>query len=148
MAIDTDLIKKSAALIAPLGTQVSDHFYNTMFTDHPEVRPMFPADMGVQKERLFASLVYIASNIDNADALVPYLQDLGVGHIRYDTRPEHYPIVGNSLMKTLEHFAGPAWTPELAQAWAEAYDLAAQVCIEAAAKAMAPDRYTPLSGKA
>lgn len=144
MTIDTQLIKASAALIAPLGTQVTEYFYNTMFTDYPQVRRMFPDDMGAQKERLFQSLVYIASNIDNTEALVPYLQDLGIGHIKLDTRPEHYPIVGKSLMKTLEHFAGDAWTPEMAAAWTEAYNLAAQVMVDAAAKAMAPERFEPL----
>ena len=144
MAINAQLIKDSAARIAPLGTQVTDYFYHTLFTDFPQVRRMFPAEMDAQKERLFQSLVYIASNIDNTEALVPYLQDLGAGHIQYDTRPEHYPLVGQSLMKTLAHFAGDAWTPEVAAAWAAAYNLAAQVMVEAAAKSMAPERFEPL----
>jgi nitric oxide dioxygenase len=147
MAINTDLIKASAQLIAPLGSKVTEYFYNTMFTDHPEVRKMFPAEMGVQAQRLFDSIVYITSNIDKPDALVPYLQRLGSGHIKFDTRPEHYPIVGNSLMKTLSHFAGPAWTKEMAESWSEAYNLAASVMIEAAAKSMDPARYTPISAK-
>ncbi|MGC9239965.1 MAG: globin domain-containing protein, partial [Acidithiobacillus sp.] len=92
----------------------------------------------------FNSVILIASNIDSTEMLVPYLKDLGVGHIRYDTRPEHYPIVGKSLLLTLKHFLGPAWTPAMAESWIEAYNLAATVCIQAAAEAMAPERYVPL----
>lgn len=148
MAINTDLIKASAQLIAPLGSKVTEYFYNTMFTDHPEVRKMFPVEMGVQAQRLFDSIVYITSNIDKPDALVPYLQRLGTGHIKYDTRPEHYPIVGNALLKTLAHFAGPAWTHEMAESWAEAYNLAASVMIEAESKAMDPARYQAIKANA
>lgn len=137
MAINTDLIKKSVDLLAPKGTQITEYFYNYMFQHHPEVRPMFPKDMGPQAKRLLDSIVYIATNIDRAESLVPYLQKLGVGHNKYNTKPEHYPIVGESLLKTLEHFAGAAWTPELAQSWTEAYGIAANVMIEAAKKAAA-----------
>ncbi len=132
MAINTEAIKKSVEILAPHGTKVTEYFYDYMFRKHPEVRPMFPTDMGPQTKRLLDSVVYIASNIDNLDNLLPYLQRLGAGHKKYNTRPEHYPVVGEALLATLEHFAGPAWTPELAQSWTEAYAIASDVMIKAA----------------
>ncbi|MEO1590999.1 MAG: globin domain-containing protein, partial [Cyanobacteria bacterium J06632_22] len=42
-------------------------------------------------------------------------------HVKYGALPAHYPLVGNSLLKTLGQYAGEAWTPELESAWAEAY---------------------------
>lgn len=134
MAINTDLIKQSVALLAPKGTEITEYFYNYMFEHYPQVRPMFPKEMGPQAKRLLDSIVYIATHVDNTEALVPYLQKLGIGHNKYNTQPEHYPIVGASLLKTLEHFAGPAWTPELAQSWTEAYGVASSVMIDAAQK--------------
>lgn len=135
MAVNTDLIKQSVALLAPKGTEITEYFYDYMFSHYPQVRPMFPKEMGPQAKRLLDSIVYIATNIDNTDALVPYLQRLGSGHNKYNTLPEHYPIVGASLLKTLEHFAGPAWTPELSESWTEAYGVASSVMIEAAKNA-------------
>ena len=132
MAINTDSIKKSVDVLAPHGTKVTEYFYKYLFTKYPEVRPMFPADMGPQAKRLLDSIVYIASNIDNLDKLVPYLQKLGAGHTKYNTRPEHYPAVGDALLATLEHFAGSAWTPELSKSWTEAYAVASDVMIKAA----------------
>ena len=102
MTIDIDLIKSSGKAVQDLGVQVAQHFYDTMFSHYPEVRKMFPGDMSEQRVRLFNSVILIASNIDNTDMLVPYLKELGVGHIRYDTRPEHYPIVGKSLLRPLQ----------------------------------------------
>ncbi|MCL5953403.1 MAG: globin domain-containing protein [Nitrospirae bacterium] len=145
MAINTEMIKAHGAAIKGLGTQVTTYFYNYMFAHFPEVRKMFPETMTTQQERLFNSLVYISMNIDNPTALVPYLERLGEGHIKYDTRPEHYDAVGVSLMKTLEHFLGAAWTPEVAATWSEAYNLAAKVMAESAHKAMDPSRYKPLA---
>ena len=145
MAINTDLIKAHGAAIKGLGTQVTSYFYDYMFSHFPEVRKMFPETMTTQKERLFNSLVFISTNIDNPGALVPYLERLVEGHIKYDTRPEHYDAVGVSLMKTLEHFLGSAWTPEVSATWSEAYNLAAKVMTEAAARSMDPARYKPLS---
>jgi hypothetical protein len=40
--------------------------------------------------------------------------------------------VGASLVATVAHFNGPAWTPELAADWKAAYDLVAQVMTGAA----------------
>ncbi|MEC4682596.1 MAG: globin domain-containing protein [Nitrospirota bacterium] len=145
MAIDTDLIKAHGAAIKGLGTQVTTYFYEYLFSHFPGVRKMFPEKMTTQQERLFNSLVYICANIDNPATLVPYLERLGEGHIKYDTRPEQYDAVGVSLMKTLEHFLGNAWTPEVSSTWSEAYNLAAKVMTEAAAKSMDPSRYKPLT---
>ncbi|MBU2731309.1 globin domain-containing protein [Acidithiobacillus ferridurans] len=145
MAINIQLIQSSGAAVKDLGVQVAEHFYNYMFTHFPEVRKMFPGDMTEQRVRLFNSVILIATNIDTMEVLVPYLKELGVGHIKYDTRPEHYPIVGKSLLNTLKHFLGAAWTQEMAESWIEAYNLASTVCIEAAYEAMAPSRFVPVT---
>jgi len=45
---------------------------------------------------------------------------------------EHYDAVGASLLATLQHFSGPAWTPELAADWKAAYELIGSVMTTAA----------------
>ncbi|CAB4243364.1 Globin [Methylacidimicrobium sp. AP8] len=145
MSINTALIQQSGAALQSLGTTVTEHFYDYMFTHYPEVRSLFPAEMTDQKLRLFQSLLFITGNVDKTEALLPYLRNLGVRHIRYDVRPEHYSVVGKCLLATLKHFLGPAWSGEMAESWIGAYNLAAGVCIEAASEAMKPDRYVPIT---
>lgn len=145
MTINIQLIQSSGAAVKDLGVQVAEHFYSYMFKHFPEVRKMFPGDMTEQRIRLFNSVILIATTIDNLEVLVPYLKELGIAHIQYDTRPEHYPIVGKSLLNTLKHFLGAAWTLEMAESWIEAYNLASTVCIEAAYEAMAPSRFVPVT---
>ncbi|WP_421656688.1 globin domain-containing protein [Leptothermofonsia sp. ETS-13] len=48
------------------------------------------------------------------------------------TLPEHYPLVGITLIKTFEFYLGKDWTPEVQQAWADAYDAIAALMLEGA----------------
>jgi NAD(P)H-flavin reductase len=65
---------------------------------------------------------------------VPVLQALGRDHRKFGTVAEHYPAVGASLLATLAHF-DDEWDDALAASWAEAYQLVADVMVEAAEKA-------------
>lgn len=95
---------------------------------------MFPVSMAGQRDRLLGALVRIVSDVSNLDSLVPFLQGLGRDHRKFGTVAEHYPAVGASLLATLAHFNGTAWTEELARDWTEAYTVIAQVMTEAAGK--------------
>ena len=71
------------------------------------------------------------AKVDDLDALVPILQQLGRDHRKFGTVAAHYPAVGGSLLATLEHF-DDEWSPELAKDWTEAYTLVAEVMVAAA----------------
>ena len=74
----------------------------------------------------------IVSQVDNLDDLTVFLQGLGRDHRKFGAIAEHYDAVGASLLATLEHFSGPAWTPELAADWTAAYELIGSVMTAAA----------------
>jgi hemoglobin-like flavoprotein len=40
---------------------------------------------------------------------------------------QHYPIVGAELLKTFEAYLGEDWTPEVKQAWTDAYGAIANI---------------------
>ena len=46
---------------------------------------------------------------------------IGICAKRYGVKAEHYTVVGNALLWTLERGLGPAWTSELAEAWTTTY---------------------------
>jgi NAD(P)H-flavin reductase/hemoglobin-like flavoprotein len=135
--MDPAALKGSWALVARHGDAVPSHFYATLFTVHPQLRVMFPMSMASQRDRLVSALGQIVAGVDRLDAVVPFVQGLGRDHRRFDVRAEHYPMVGEALLSTLAHFLGEAWTPQLAQDWTAAYQLVAQVMVEAAEKATA-----------
>jgi len=132
--VDEQRLKESFARIAPYGDEVPLFFYSHLFLSHPEVRDLFPVSMAGQRDKLLNALVRIVSDVSNHDALVPFLRGLGRDHRKFGTLADHYPAVGASLLATLAHFNGPAWTEDLAHDWTEAYTVLAQVMTEAAAE--------------
>lgn len=49
------------------------------------------------------------------------LEDLGARHCQYGVIEDHYPIVGEALLKTLEAALGDAWTPTVKEGWTWVY---------------------------
>lgn len=124
-------MRTSFAKAAATGDEAPLYFYSHLFLSHPETRQLFPVSMAHQRDRLFAALGDVIARVDDLDALVPVLRQLGRDHRKFGTVAAHYPAVGSSLLATLEHF-DDAWTPELAKDWTEAYTLVAEVMITAA----------------
>ncbi|MFE7032487.1 globin domain-containing protein [Streptomyces sp. NPDC057621] len=130
---DAVLIRRTMAEVAPVADKVTSYFYALLFVRHPDLRPLFPAAMDTQRDRLLKALLTAAEHIDNTEVLVSYLQNLGRGHRKYGTRPEHYPAVGECLLGALSRFAGTVWDRETEAAWVRAYTTISQVMIDAAA---------------
>jgi NAD(P)H-flavin reductase len=127
-------MRANFAKAAATGDEAPLYFYSHLFLSHPETRQMFPVSMAHQRDRLFAALGDVVARVDDLDALVPILQQLGRDHRKFGTLAAHYPAVGASLLATLEHF-DDQWSPELAKDWTEAYTLVAEVMIAAADEA-------------
>ncbi|WP_369260591.1 globin domain-containing protein [Streptomyces sp. R35] len=130
---DAVLIRRTMAEVGAVADKVTSYFYALLFVRHPELRSLFPAAMDTQRDRLLKALLTAAEHIDNTEVLVAYLQNLGRGHRKYGTRPEHYPAVGECLIGSLSRFASAIWEPEMEAAWVRAYTTISQVMIDAAA---------------
>ena len=129
--MDIPAMRANFAKAAATGDEAPLYFYSHLFLSHPETRQLFPVSMAHQRDRLFAALGDVVARVDDLEALVPILQQLGRDHRKFGTVAAHYPAVGGSLLATLEHF-DDEWSPELAKDWTEAYTLVAEVMIEAA----------------
>lgn len=131
--VDTLRLQENFQYVAQVGgDEVGLWFYSHLFVNHPETRAMFPMSMGRQRDRLVTALGRIVSQVDRVDELVPFLQQLGREHRKFDAVAAHYPAVGASLVATLAHFSGDQWSEELSADWQAAYRLVAQTMIEAA----------------
>ncbi|WP_371528237.1 globin domain-containing protein [Streptomyces sp. NBC_01283] len=130
---DAIRVQRTMAEVAPVADKVTSYFYALLFTRHPDLRPLFPAAMDTQRDRLLKALLTAAENIDHADALAAYLKNLGRGHRKYGTRPEHYPAVGECLIGSLSRYASAIWDEETEAAWVRTYTTISQIMIDAAA---------------
>ena len=130
---DARLIRRTLEEIGPDADKVTSYFYALLFVRHPELRPLFPASMDTQRDRLLKALLTAAEHADNKSVLVPYLKNLGRGHRKYGTQPEHYPAVGECLIGALTRYATTTWDPETEAAWVRTYTTISQIMIDAAA---------------
>ncbi|MGW6693032.1 globin domain-containing protein [Rhodococcus sp. NPDC054953] len=133
--MDTTALKQSWREVAKVGDEATQYFYSHLFLAHPEVREMFPISMTAQRSRFFTALGHIVSNVDDLATDPTFVEQLGRDHRRFDVVADHYPAVAPSLLATLRHFLGPAWTEQLEADWTAAYEAIAGIMIAAAADA-------------
>jgi hemoglobin-like flavoprotein len=136
MNLDLEALETSFDLVAPRGDELMDVFYARLFAAAPAVKPLFAGvDLQRQKTMLLGTLVLLRKSLRNLDAIVPKLHDLGARHVAYGARPEHYPVVGDALIRAMAEIAGPAWRAEYERAWGEAFGVVAAAMLEGAANA-------------
>jgi len=118
---------------------VTKRFYTLLFTDYQKSSLCLP--IPIWKSRATVSIsVFTVNNLRKPDALSDALRGLGTRHVQYGVLPQHYPMVGSSLLKAFE-VSLVAWTPDVQQAWTEAYEVVAQLMLEGAD--YSPERLMP-----
>jgi hemoglobin-like flavoprotein len=135
MSLDLEALETSFDLVAPRGDELMTVFYARLFATAPSVRPLFPRNLATQKTMLLSALVLLRGSLRNLEEIVPTLHDLGARHVAYGARPEHYPVVGATLIGAMAEIAGSDWRPEYEEAWSAAFDVVAGAMVAGAAEA-------------
>jgi hemoglobin-like flavoprotein len=140
MSLNIELLRSSFEKVKPIANEVADKFYDFLWTDYPASKALFEGvDMKRQKGALLGSLVHIVDNLES-EKLGGYLKNMGARHLDYDTAPEHYDLVGASLLKTFAFFFDDEWTEELSVAWTDAYGVISSLMIEGANERLEEER--------
>lgn len=125
--------------LAALGTC----FYDHLFALAPQARDLFPAQIPAQAGKLADMLACVVAALDQPDRLDDMLTRIGQRHVGYGASEADYDAVGAALLRALRDCLGPAWTPQLADAWGEVYGAMAEAMIAAG---HAPGRNQPPAG--
>jgi methyl-accepting chemotaxis protein len=131
---EVKLIQASWLQVAELGPQAAELFYQILFKLDPKLKPLFKSDMAAQGKKLLAMLNTVVEGLNNAEKLLPAVQELGKRHVAYKVLPEHYDTVGQALLDTLQQGLGEGFNQELRDAWQSAYLFLATVMKDAAAQ--------------
>ena len=115
------LVQQSFSKVAPISDKAAVIFYDRLFEVAPAVKAMFPADMTEQRKKLMGMLAAVVSGLSNLETILPAASALAKRHVAYGAKAEHYPVVGATLLWTLEKGLGDGWTPDVAAAWTAAY---------------------------
>jgi len=126
-------IQASLPVLRDHGLTITSTFYKNMFGEHPELRNLFNMGnqaQGLQQQSLASAVFAYAANFENPSALTPVVSRIAHKHASLGITSEHYPIVGRHLLGAIKQVLGDAATPELIEAWAEAYGALADVLTE------------------
>jgi len=96
-------------------------FYNRLFEIAPEIEPMFKRPILEQSRKLTTILDHVIEKLDALDDIVENIVKLAHRHENYGVKPEHYTLVGEALLWTLERELGDQWNNELKFAWTMCY---------------------------
>ena len=127
-----ELVRDSFRKILPIKSEAAALFYGRLFEIAPDVRAMFSNDLSAQGAKLMAAIGFVVAGLDKLETIVPEVQAMARRHLGYGVEEHHYAVVGEALIWTLEQGLGRAFTPQLRQAWLEAYGILAEAMIAAA----------------
>jgi hemoglobin-like flavoprotein len=122
-----ELVRSSFDLLLAKGDAAFVRFYDRLFEREPSVRPLFKTEPERQARKFLQSLRVIVSSLPSTERAAPVLQRLGERHRGYGVDPEHYKVVGEVLIDTLDEVLGDDFTPEVRNAWLAAYRLIASI---------------------
>jgi hemoglobin-like flavoprotein len=115
------LVQTTWEQVVPIADTAAALFYGKLFELDPALKPLFTSDIKEQGKKLMQMITVAVRGLGNLAALVPAVQELGRRHVGYGVKKEHYATVGAALLWTLEQGLGPAFTPEVREAWATVY---------------------------
>lgn len=128
-------VQQSWRLIRDLEPRsVGDLFYSRLFVEHPELRVLFPKDMGEQQEKMVVKFNYLIARLDRVHEMQDEVGNLAHRHIGYGTIAQHYQYVGEALLWTLQRTLGDDWTPALAADWRTCLDSVSDMMIRLSQK--------------
>ena len=127
-----DLVRSSLTALLPNQEAAAERFYARLFELDPSTRKLFTHDMVEQGKKFMDTLAHMVHGLYRLERVRPEMEQLGRDHVEYGAKPEHYPVVRDALMWALAETLGSTFTPDVQQAWEDAYELIAAVVLEAA----------------
>ena len=124
-----EIVKSTAPILKERGEEITTVMYKTLFSKYPEAKELFKDAQPDQYQKLATMVYAYASNIDKLDALQKGIDKVAKIHVDVNILPKHYPWVGESLLGAIKEVLGDDATPEVMDAWEEAYGFLAKVFI-------------------
>ena len=103
--------------------EFAEKFYTRVFDMAPQVRELFKKNLLDQGRMLTHMLGGIVYSLSRPEYLVLGLKSLGRQHKTYGVHKDHYPVVRQALLETIEEQLGENSSSKIMQAWQSALDL-------------------------
>ena len=127
-----EIVKATVPALEAHGFAIVKAMYARLFVN-PEIRALFNqthhASGDAQPKALAGAILAYARHIENPSVLAAAIERIAQKHVSLQILPEHYPFVAEALLGAIKEVLGEAATPEILEAWGEAYWLLADVLI-------------------
>ena len=121
------LVQDTFDKVRPISEEAAKLFYNRLFELDPPLKSLFKGDMKTQGKMLMQMLDYAVTGLDRLDTIILAIQNLGIRHAGYGVKDEYYETAREAFLWTLEQGLGKDFTPDVKDAWAEAYKLLSDI---------------------
>ena len=125
-----DTVKATIPVLQEQGLAITTRMYDILFEKYPGTRDLFGSAPGDQPRILAGAIGAYAMNIDDLGALRDAVARMAAAHVRSNVKPEHYPMVGDAVLTAMQDVLGDAATPEILEAWKEAFFFLAEILID------------------
>jgi hemoglobin-like flavoprotein len=114
-------LRESVALLPAEDLGPVHEFYRRLFELAPEVQPLFNRELGLQAKKFSDMLAWVIAQLENPDELSREMRALGARHRTYGVTLDQYAPVGSALIWMFQQTLGDRFTPEMEEAWLDAY---------------------------
>lgn len=129
------IVKSTVPLLEAGGEALTTHFYQILLAENEGVQPLFNSvhqQTGAQPRALARSVLMYAKHIDDLTGLGNLPAQIIHKHVSLQVQPEHYPIVGQYLLRAIREVLGAdIANDEVLAAWGAAYGQLADILIGA-----------------
>lgn len=125
------IIKNSWSAVMVQSQEAGELFYQKLFEEAPSLHTLFRNDIELQARKFTSMMTLLIRSIQYSDKVAYELEELAKRHIRYGARPEHYVIVGDSLLWMMKQRLEDRWDIETEQAWKDMYQLITRTMMSA-----------------
>ena len=116
-----ELVRQSWIRLELTAEDSAVFFYNTLFELDPELEPLFSEDLEQQGKKLMATLGRIVDLLDDLDALLLFLRELGESQVKHSVTEADYRTFVQAWLKTLSNDLGSHFDKQTKDAWVSAY---------------------------
>ena len=129
------LVQNTFKEIVPIADIAAKLFYSKLFELDPSLKVLFKGDMDDQGRKLMKVIATVVKGLDNLEAIMPVVEQLGRRHIGYGVTDDDYDKVRAALIWTLQQGLDSAFTLEVKAAWIVVYTKLANTMKNASAQA-------------
>ncbi|HET7627858.1 MAG TPA: NO-inducible flavohemoprotein [Bacillales bacterium] len=126
------IVKSTVPVLEKEGERITTRFYELLFQKYPELLNVFNhanQKKGRQQTALANAVYAAAAHIDQLEKILLAVRQIAHKHRSLGVKPEHYPLVGETLLEAIGDVLDLEEDSEIITAWAVAYQAIADAFI-------------------